>query len=125
MKVIFDKLNEGEYSISAKEIRLLFGLIPELTSFIKLVHVQGQEPAKSLFPRPARYQGLSSKLNLSVKGLDKDSIVLEILIELISQNSKHSSLRPLRGRTHTKEKLNKIKSIAAPIIDKFNEINKS
>ncbi len=125
MKIIFDKLNENnEYNISIKEIKTLFSLIPDLAKSIKLVHLQGQEPHMSKFERPVRFESLSKKINISAKGLDKDSIIRELLVELISQNGDDTGLRPVSYRELTKNQMSKIETVIQPIIDKFKKLNK-
>lgn len=125
MKIIFDKPSEDfKYEISSTDIKKLFRLIPELTRHIKLVHIQAQEPNKSRFERPVRFEGLSNKINISAKGLNKISIIRELLIEIISENGSDLSLRPASYRRLTKEQMKKIEPIIFPTIESFKKTDK-
>jgi hypothetical protein len=122
VKVIFDKLKDNEnYLISTKEIKKLFEIIPNLSKGIKIVHIQNQEPHKSRFPRPVRFEFLNSQLNISAKKLSKEVIVKEILIELISQRGDDITLRPSSYRFLTKNQIRRIENIAKPIIIEYNK----
>lgn len=123
MKVIFDRLKIGEnYNITAKDIKALLKIIPELSKGIKIVHVQNQEPHKTRFPRPVRFELLSHQLNISVKDLNKELIIKEILIELISKNGDDNTLRPQSYRSLTKDQLRRISELSEPIISNFQKI---
>ena len=68
-------------------------------------------------------ESFSHKINISAKGLSKDLIIKELLLELISQNGDDTLLRSASYRKLTKDQLNKIEKIIEPIIEKFNELN--
>lgn len=120
LKIIFDKLKSNEqFSISAKEIRTLFKLVPELTRYIKMVHITGQDRTGTRFSRPARYELLSSQLNVSARGLSRDEIVREMLTELVVSNGSDWSLRPASSRRLTKEQAKRVEEIVEPLFQAF------
>lgn len=120
MKIVFDKLSgDAVYNITPKEIKALFSIVPELTSFIKLVHVQGQRPGRSVFSRPVRYEGMSHKLNISAKGMSREEIAREVFVELIASNSRDYSLRPAKSRRLSKQQQSRIDVMVLPLMDQF------
>jgi hypothetical protein len=122
MKIIFDKLQKDEqYPISARDIKLLFSVIPKgWVTGIKLVHFLGQDARKSRFERPVNRVLLSNKLNICTTGFSEKEIVTQILIELV-QDSGDSSLRAASYNKLTKSQTARIHEIIEPYLNQYFE----
>lgn len=121
MKIIFDKTKDDyQYPIDQKNLKVLFSIIPEeWKTRIKIMHFLGQEPHQSEFDRPVKKLFLSSKVNLSVKGLEEKEIVTELLIELLQDTSFGNNLRAGKFNILTKEQRKKTESIVRPYVEKY------
>ena len=120
MKIVVAKLNKEPYhSLTAKDIKQLFSLVPQEWKFLITQVVLGAEMfSNSRFDRPVIHSSVSSRLNVLSRGLSKERMVKEVLRELALNGGEAQS-----GFVNhvPKTELVKLDRVIAPYIDNFFE----
>ncbi len=84
MKIILAKLNtDPPHSLTRKDIKLIFGLVPEdWCTLISQVVLSAELFENSRFDRPVIHSSISSRLNILSRGFSREKIAKEVLREL-------------------------------------------
>ena len=120
MKIVVAKLNKEPYhSLTAKDIKRIFSIVPEdWKSLINQVVLGAEMFANSRFDRPVIHSSISSRLNVLSRGLRKERMVKEVLRELALNGGMAQSVFV----NHVpKAELVKLDRVIEPYIDKFFE----
>lgn len=89
MNVIFDKIsNEPTHALTLTEVKVLHKILNSDLNFrAKTYRFCSELPEKSRFDRPVHYDSISRKLNVCSRGLSKEKVIREILVEAIQQSN--------------------------------------
>ena len=120
MKIVVAKLNKEPYhSLTAKDIKRIFRIVPEdWKSLINQVVLGAEMFANSRFDRPVLHSSVNSRLNVLSRGLTKERMVKEVLREL----ALNGGLAQSGFVNHVqKGELVKLDRAIEPYIDKFFE----
>jgi hypothetical protein len=84
MKFIEPKVDKPPLrTVSRSDLKFIFSIVPEeWIPELKTVVLSAEQPNKSCFNRPVIYSGYSSRLNIISRGLDRLSVLREVLYEL-------------------------------------------
>ncbi|WP_444930264.1 hypothetical protein ACJJIF_21360 [Microbulbifer sp. SSSA002] len=93
MDVIVDKVNDNDgHSLSIKEVKSIHKFISEKLDFrAKTYRLSNELPEKSRFDRPIKYDMIARKVTICSRGVSKDEIIKEILVEALQHTD--STLR--------------------------------
>jgi hypothetical protein len=120
VKIFVAKLNKEPYhSLTTKDIKLIFKLVPENWKSLVTQVVLGAEMfSNSRFDRPVIHSAVSSRLNVLSRGLSKERIVKEVFRELALNGGEAQS----GFANHvSKPELVKLDRVVEPYINRFFE----
>jgi len=122
MKIIIDKINsEPKHSLSKKELQLILSKIPinYVNTFVTF-KISSQMFSKSDWNRPVIYN--NSTYNILSRGLSKEYIIKELLIEIFCQHTRICF--QTFGHKLNNQQRKKLEEIIAPYYETIiNEIN--
>jgi len=114
MKIIIDKINsEPKHSLSKSELQLILSKLPvdSINSFT-MFKISAQMFSNSGWNRPVIFNLSRSTFNIMSRGLNKEYIVKELLIEIFSHYTK-ISFETIGNKLNIQQR-NKLEEIITP-----------